>query len=211
MARFVCEWGSLMELMKWTGMFYRKSSYLGIILKCQVEIIQSQSLRGWSSTATAADVKPSTNAVPVCPAVAFSRGVIQKCQDISHGLCSFPLWIYLWGIVVIQRNVWSCEELSCWKSSLVLSQTCPYIHSQLYKRQSLTSESPTGWLCWSSFSASFFLLFGSFLESLESWLVRMFISFLGCIIQGQLLRENLISFEFSFSCLFQYFICLSCS
>lgn len=37
---------------------------------------------------------------------------------------SFSLWINLWGIVVIQRNVWSCEELSCWKSSLVLSHTC---------------------------------------------------------------------------------------
>lgn len=110
--------------------------------------------------------------------------------------------------VLIQSNGWSWEELSCWKSSLVLSIPA-LIFSQLYKRQSSISESPTVWLCWCSFSCIFFLLF----ESLERWLVSMSISFWGYIIQGQLLCENLLSFELSYSCLFQYFICLgfSCS
>lgn len=162
----------------------------------------------WSSTAGAAAVKPSTNAAPVHPAVAFSRGVIQKCQDISHELCSCSLWIYLWGIVVTQSNVWSCEELSSWKSSLVLS-ICARTFTVSFTKGSHQLLRALQYDCWSSFSCIFFLLFESFLESLEGWLVRMSISWM----QGQLFCENILSFELSCSCLFQYFICLglSCS
>lgn len=147
------------------GMLYQKSGHLGIILRCcqvrnhsvpaSVRLVQ----HSWSCCC---QTQLQCSACPSCCCLQQrSDPVLQDIspEDISHGLCSFPLWICLWGIVVIQRNVWSCEKLSCWKSSLVLSHTCPYIHSQLYKRHSSTSESPTVWLCWSSFSASFFFFY----------------------------------------------------
>lgn len=115
---------------------------------------------------------------------------------------------------MIQRNVWSCEELSCWKSSLVLSHTCPYIHSQLYKRQSSTSESPTVWLCWSSFSCIVFSFYfnHSWNHLRADYWGWLFLS-CGTSSKDNCFVKNLLSFELSFSCLFQYFLCLrlSCS
>lgn len=116
------------------------------------------------------------------------------------GCILFLLWICLWGIVVIQRNVWSCEEFSCWKSSLVLSHTCPYIRSQLYKRQSSTSESPTVWLCWSSFSCIFFSFYLN-----HSW-NHLRADYWGCLLLswGTSSKGNCfvkISFHLSFSLL----------
>lgn len=138
------------------GMFYQESVHLGIILRCQVRnhsvpVSASVVQRCWSCCCQA---QHQCRTCLYC--YCLNRGVIHECQDSSHGLCPFSLWIYLWGITVIKRNVWSCEELSCWKNSLVLSHTCPYIDSQLYKRQSSTSENTTVWLCWSSFSCIFF-------------------------------------------------------
>lgn len=196
--------------MKWVC-FTKSQVILESSWGVRLETIQSQSLWVSSSTAGAAAVKPSINAAPVCPAVGSTEewSTSVRSDHQSWVMFFFTLNFYLWGITVIQKNIWTCEELSCWKSSLVLSHTCPYTHSQLHKRQSSASESPTVWLCWSSFSCIFF----SFIWIIPG-ITWELISEDVCFFPGvhhpraAVLWESPFIWAFS---PFQYFICLGLS